>query len=311
MPARLRIAILDLGTNTFHLLIIEMREEKGFEVLFKTEKFVALAEESIYHIGTNAFARGIHQLKEYRQVIEQYQPERIFAFGTAALRSADNGDAFIQTAYKETGIAVKKISGDEEAELICEGVRHAVTIAGDPVLIMDIGGGSTEFIITDKKEIFWKQSFPVGASILKQRFHHTEPVSAKEKKTLIDFLEKELSPLFVQQKNYSIHHLIGASGSFDSFASMITAQFYPSENPKDKTSFEMKERELKFIFHDLEKKNLEERLRIPGLLAFRAPMIVMASILTETVINHFPIKRISQSGYALKEGVLWRILQEQ
>lgn len=140
MSVQSRIAILDLGTNTFHLLIIEMKEKNRFEILCKTEKFVGLAEESIHHIGESAFARGIHQLRKYRQVIEQYQPEKIFAFGTAALRSADNGDAFIQTAYKETGISVKKISGDEEAGLICEGVRHAVTVGSDSALIMDIGG---------------------------------------------------------------------------------------------------------------------------------------------------------------------------
>ncbi len=309
MPAFPRTAVLDLGTNTFHLLIIEMKGKKEFEVLFKAEKYVGLAEEGIHHIGEKAFARGVNQLKEYRKVIEQHQPEKIFAFGTAALRNADNGDEFIQTVFKETEISVKKISGDEEAELICEGVRHAVTVADEPVLIMDIGGGSTEFIITNDKEVFWKQSFPVGASVLKQRFHHTEPVSSEEKKALATFLEEELSPLFNQQKKYIIHHLIGASGSFDSFASMITAHFYPSENRKDKSSFEMKREELNFIFQELEKRNLEERLRISGLLSFRAPMIVMASILTETVINHFPIKRISQSGYALKEGVVWRLSQ--
>lgn len=307
----MRFAILDLGTNTFHLLIVEMSGESQIEILFKTEKFVKLAEESISHIGDKAFARGINQLKEYKEVIEQYQPEKVFAFGTAALRNADNANQFIQTAKDETGIEIKRISGDEEAELICDGVRQAVTIGDEPILIMDIGGGSTEFIIANAKEIFWKQSFPVGASVLKQRFHHTEPIPVEEKKSLIDFLEQELKPLFGQQKKYAVHHLIGASGSFDSFASMIACQFYSPEILKDKTSFEMKKEELQSVFSQLEKATLDERLKMKGLLAFRAEMIVTAAILTKVILVHFPVTRITQSAFALKEGVLSHVFSNK
>lgn len=306
-----RAAILDLGTNTFHLLLIEIENVREYNILFKAEKFVKLAEDGIHHIGDKAFARGISQLKEYHQVIKKYKPENIFAFGTAAFRNADNADKFIQNVLEETGIAIRKISGDEEAELICKGVRSAIPIADEPVLIMDIGGGSTEFIIANRERIFWKQSFPVGASVLKQRFHHSEPITENEIGELTTYLEQELIPLFNQSEKYPIHQFIGASGSFDSFASMVAGKFYYPEILSGKTFLSLKKEELISVFSQLKNSTMEERLTIKGLVSFRAEMIVTASVLTEVVLNHFSVTEIFQSAYALKEGVLSEMLSSK
>lgn len=304
----MRIAILDLGTNTFHLVIADISESKKIEILFKTEKFVRLGEESISHIGEAAFRRGIALLKEYRNKINEFSPQKIYAFGTAALRRADNAENFMRTAKDEAEIDIHRISGDEEAELICYGVRQAIPKQNSLFFIMDIGGGSTEFILSDNEKIFWKESFPLGASVLLQQFHHHNPISKKEIDELNLYLEKTLQPLSsIKIKFPDVKTLVGASGSFDSFASMTIEEFHVNEKSSCENFYLFQKKELMEVLQQMQQKNLQERLATQGMLAFRAEMITVASILTEFIIEKLGIEKIYQSAFALKEGVLWKL----
>lgn len=304
----MRIAILDIGTNTFHLLIADISKNKKIEILHKTEKFVKLGEEGILRIGDAAFRRGIDLLKEYRETINEFSPQEIYAFGTAALRKAMNAENFIQAAKEEALIDIHRISGDEEAELICFGVRQAIPKQQSPFFIMDIGGGSTEFILSDKDKIFWKESFPLGASVLHRQFHHTEPIASNEINALNLHLEKTLTPLLSAKNKFpGVNTLVGASGSFDSFATMAIEEFHPEEKEQRDSFYSFHEEELLQILSKMQRRNLAERLATPGLLAFRAEMITVAAVLTEFVIQKLAIKKIIQSAYALKEGVLWKL----
>lgn len=305
-----RIAILDLGTNTFHLLIAEYISKNTFEICFKAEEYVQLGEEGVERIGDKAFSRGLNQIRKYKAVIDKFQTERVIAFGTAAIRSASNADDFVQQIKAICPMELKKISGDEEAEYIYFGVRQAVPLSDDPVLIMDIGGGSTEFIIANKDDIFWKQSFPVGASVLMKRFHHHEPIAPAEVAGLIEFLNTSLQPLFMQQNNYAITRLVGASGSFDTFASLVSEKDADSDFSPLQTGMFITADQLKTICDRLIKSNEAQRLNMKGMKAFRAPMMTIASILTQDVVEQFHIESIMQSAYALKEGVLWQWMQE-
>ncbi|MBA3648975.1 MAG: phosphatase [Chitinophagales bacterium] len=300
-------AILDLGTNTFHLLIVSV-SASSFEVVYKAEEFVKLGEDGLDKIGPSPFRRGLAQLKKYKQVIDRYNPDRIVAVGTAAIRKAINGDEFIEAAKSICPMDFRKISGDEEAGLIYLGVKQAVQMNHETSLLMDIGGGSTEFILANSESIFWKQSFPLGASELKQRFHTTEPITEKEVKHIIAYLEKELRPLTTAASRFNVIQLIGASGSFDSIASMISTNIAPKifrTNP----SFGIDVDQFYKIYKDLLSKDLAERKKIKGLIVFRAEMMVVAAILIQYVIEKLNITKIMQSDYALKEGILYTMLQ--
>ncbi|MEO6167937.1 MAG: hypothetical protein ABIO46_14110, partial [Chitinophagales bacterium] len=218
---------------------------------------------------------------------------------------------FIQQIKSICPMEVRKISGDEEAALICLGVRQAVKLNEEPVLIMDIGGGSTEFIIAGKNQLFWKQSFPVGASVLKQEFHHHEPISVKEAEQLKSFLKEVLQPLFTKKDDFDITHLVGASGSFDTFANIISHQFFHAEIPKEERSFDFSPEQFHIIYQQLIQSNLEQRLAMRGMKAFRAGMITVGAVITAVVLQHFNIQKITQSAYALKEGVLWKLIQNE
>jgi exopolyphosphatase / guanosine-5'-triphosphate,3'-diphosphate pyrophosphatase len=305
-----RFAILDIGTNTFHLLIIEKKQGSSFDILYKTEQFVKLGEESIMHIGDAAFQRGIVLLKAYKQKIDEYEVKDIFASGTAAIRRADNSGKFIKEVKKQTGIEIKKISGDEEAHYIYLGARWTVELDEHPVLIMDIGGGSTEFIIADKENIYWEQSFPLGASVLLNQFQKTDLISESEIKQLNEFLTNTLQALFEQLKKYPVNKFIGTSGSFDSLAEMVAHQFYTPDILKGKTSSIISKSEFEAIYNKIITSSLEERLHMKGLQTMRAEMIVVAFIAIKFILEKINLSEIYQSEYALKEGVLWSLLHK-
>ena len=146
-----RIALIDLGTNTFHLLITEIRDRDQLVEMGKYKASVKLGEDGMPNgaISDAAYQRGISTLIEFKQVIEAAGVTTILAFATSAIRSAVNGKAFVEEAYELTGIRIRVINGNEEASLIHEGVKNGVTLPKDEaVLLVDIGGGSVEFIVS-------------------------------------------------------------------------------------------------------------------------------------------------------------------
>ena len=147
--------------------------------------------------------------------MEQFQ-----AIGTAALRTASNGQAFVREVEARTGIVVTLISGLEEAQLIHRGVMQALPPGREKKLIMDIGGGSVEFIIAGSKNVFWYDSFPIGVAILFNRFHKSDPIRKEEIIAVRRFLEEQLRPFLLVLEEYSIPDLIGASGAFDTIGEM-------------------------------------------------------------------------------------------
>ncbi len=157
----MKAAVIDLGTNTFHLIIAEC-QGSDVQVLYKTNVPVRLGQGRINEnvIIPEAFERGIRTLKDFKLEIDRHQVAVTRAIATSAVRSADNGQDFVDAA-KLAGIEIEVISGDQEAAYIFEGVKATGTINGTS-LIMDIGGGSTEFIICDEKGLIWKKATTSG-----------------------------------------------------------------------------------------------------------------------------------------------------
>jgi exopolyphosphatase/guanosine-5'-triphosphate,3'-diphosphate pyrophosphatase len=307
----MRIAILDLGTNTFHLLIAEIGQGTIISK-FKSKKAVKLGEGAIHknRIAAVPFKRGIDTLLHYKKIIEKHDPEKVFAFATSAIRSAENGMDFVDAVKKKTGIEISVISGDKEAELICYGVRQCVDLKGKPSLIMDIGGGSTEFIIADRNEIFWKKSFDIGAARLLEIFKPSNPITDKEISQIIDYIEKQIAPLTKTLKKYKIHKLIGSSGSFDTFAAMAGYRFHKRNVIANTNSYKFNLDEFNHIHRQVLNSTLGDRMKMKGLIRMRVDMIVIAAICTEYILRKFEIKEMHLSKYALKEGALWKAREE-
>lgn len=308
-----RIAVIDLGTNTFNILVVDVQNDNTCEPVFQTKISVKLAEDGINKgfIAPIPFERGIAALKIHKQTIEEHKVEKIYAFATSAIRDASNGPDFVIQAKKETDIDIRIISGNKEAEFIYYGVRSAVEMTNDLSLIIDIGGGSTEFIIADNNKILWKQSFLLGAARLLELFNPSDPITDKEIEIITGHLNKELQPLFEAVKKYPVTEFIGSSGSFDSLAEMIAYRFYSPHILDNKTEYSFDLKDCEAIYNIIIKSTNRDRLKMKGLVAMRVDMIVISSIIVNFVIRSFHIHKMRLSTYSLKEGVLHELLNKK
>ncbi len=314
----MQVGILDLGTNTFNVFIAETFPDKTFKKIYKSKISVKLGEGGINNnfIEEKAFERGIRALKKHKKTINEYDVEKTIAFATSAIRSATNGKHFIEVAKEKTGIDIEIISGDKEAELIYYGVRSSVTMCNHPSLIIDIGGGSTEFIISNKNKIIWKQSFLLGVARLLEKFKPSDPIKELEIKKIETYLEEQLQPLFsavatlhaTADSQNTIIELIGSSGSFDSFAEMIAHRFYNINVVKNKKEYNFNLNDCEKIYELILKSTLKERLQMPGLIKMRADMIVISVVFVNYIFRRLKLKEMRLSKYSLKEGILWKLL---
>src|SRR5687767_14440041 len=166
-----KFAIIDLGTNTFHLLIAEY-DNGRYKISHRERTAVKIGLGGINQgiIQEKGIERAIQALKTFKASIDQHSISKIFAFGTSALRNAHNANEVVEKIMLTTNIDVKIILGDKEAEFIYKGVRSAMELGNVPSLIVDIGGGSVEFIIANREEVFWKKSVEIGAQRLLEKF---------------------------------------------------------------------------------------------------------------------------------------------
>ncbi len=309
----MRIAVIDLGTNTFNLLVAEADLFGGFETLYNEKLPVKLGEGGINKgfITEAAFIRGLEAMENYASTIHQWQCERTLAFATSAVRCAENGNEFVQTVLEKTGIEIQVISGSMEAEFISMGVRQAVKLTGEPAVIIDIGGGSTEFIILDDKEILWMQSFELGASRLLQRFEPSDPIKPEEQQKISEYILEELKPLWEAAEKFKVKELIGASGSFESLAELVNQRFHSLPKLSESTECEFILDECDAIHATILASTRDQRLKMKGLVAMRVDLIVVSAVLVETVVSRLNISKMRYSSFALKEGVLWRFLNKK
>lgn len=297
-----RLAVIDLGTNTFHLLIVTAGDNGGFDVVFRNQQYVKLGEEGIETIGAIPYARGIETMKQYSQLLEEYQVDRTIAFGTAALRTATNGKEFVKEVKQKAGIDIQLISGIREANLIYQGVIQLIPDIEGNGLIMDIGGGSVEFILMNKEEVIWSESFPIGVSVLFNKYHHSEPISEKEEAHLRNFLQNQLIPLAKQLKHHEINILIGASGTFDVVAAILS-----DYRPEMKLAL-LDVQDFYPLYRRIIQMDKISRLASEEIPDKRADMIVVAMILIDYVIGITNPEKIMVSSYAMKEGILYEMI---
>ena len=302
----MRVAVLDLGTNTFHMLVAEDNGAGGWRYLKKNKIYVKLAEEGIQRISDAAFQRGLNALRIFREELDAIgvPPSRIRAFGTAALRTAENAPEFIEQAVSVIGIRPETIPGDREAELIHKGVCQAVPFPDNRVLIMDIGGGSVEFIIADRQKVFWQKSFPVGVAVLWRTFHHRDPITATEIQNIEHHLETALAELWQALLQFPAPTLVGASGTFDVIDLFLLD---PAEKPELYGYIPV--RNFYPLADMLIRSTLAERRAMPKLPEERVEMVVPALVLIRYVLEKADIREIYTSAYAMKEGMLTEMLK--
>ena len=297
-----RVSIIDLGTNTFHLLIADQTTH-----LYEERRPVRIGMGGINRntITPEALDRAVQCLKEYRQKSDEFGVKKLIAIGTSALRNAENVKYVSETIYRETGIEVKVISGDQEAELIYDGIRSGMNLGDDHSIIVDIGGGSVEFIIANQQKILWKVSLEAGGQRLMERFQKNDPILAEEIVAVEQHLGEQLNEVFKAIESYRPQVLVGSSGSFDTLSEIWCLKNDLNYQPGPETPLTLEG--FQSVALELIAMDRAGRMKVPGMIELRVDMIVVAIVLIRFLIERSGINQLRVSGYSLKEGVQWRL----
>ena len=290
--------IIDIGTNTAHILIGSIRTDGTLHVITKKRHYTFLGEDGLETISEKAIQRLSYALDDFKKIVDRYECE-VHIIATEGLRSASNSATITEIFTKVYQWKYTIISGDQEAEYIHRGALKAIGQTNQPYLVMDIGGGSVEFILADQKNTLLQASYPIGISRLYERYHLQDPISFKEIDQMYEDLSEELHDLWdaVDRLGKTIR-LVGCAGTFEVLLS--------KEQLSDIT-VSHKKVEVSHLLHLLDQvvyKSLDERKIVPDLPAERANYIVVALLLMNYVVKRLSISEITVSKYALKEGAV-------
>ncbi|MBS1513976.1 MAG: Ppx/GppA family phosphatase [Bacteroidetes bacterium] len=303
------LGAIDIGTNSFHLVVAKINSNKTFTVLTKDKEVVRLgnASNDMKYISEEAMLRGISVLKRFKLVCQSFEAQKIRAVATSATREALNRDEFIHRVKNETGIEIEVISGTEEARLIYLGALQALPIYNDKVLLIDIGGGSTEFLIGKRGNIKYANSIKLGAVRMTQKFFTDDKIkkSAVEEARL--FVKGVITQVSREIKNEEVDLVVGTSGTITNIGFIIRAddkfEFEDSINMNrytyDKAGLESAVKKI------LKAETHSDRLKIPGIDPKRSDIITAGAVILEQIFEELKVKKLTISNYALREGIIF------
>lgn len=291
----MRKAVIDLGTNTFNLLIGDLINGK-LNLVYTDKKPVLLGMGGINdrRISKDAMERAIDAMVEFKSLCDKHDVEQINAIGTSAIRDAVNQREFLETIYKAAQIEVEVVSGEREAELIMKGVQLTHQFE-QPTLIMDIGGGSTEFILCHKDEVLNSISTNIGVSRLYQQLGKPMDYTADQMETVLVELEKYRAEFAAF---CDAECLVGSSGSFETFYEMINKTAIPEVDETQEMSYTSFESALDWTISS----HHNERVANPHIIPLRKDMIPIAALLIKWVLDQVGVHKIYVSPFSLKEG---------
>ena len=295
--ANQRIATIDLGTNTFHLLITEASAGGKWKTIYKERQFVHLGEGGLGHLQDTAMLRGWATLNHFAQQLKKFKVDRYRAIGTSALREADNLDVFLEK-IQPLELLIEVIDGLEEARLIHKGVLEATGALDGRQLIMDIGGGSVEMVITAKGAIEYALSLPLGVAVLYELVKGVDPITPRLITKVTRYIDAQLTPLNARLKSMPCDLLVGASGTFE----VLSA--FESDPQKVNKCHVLSMDNFSVLYEEILSSTYEERLSMPAIPKSRAQLIVVAFILIKAVLESHPFTSWLYSPYAMKEGIL-------
>lgn len=296
-------AVIDLGTNTFQLLICLFDKQNQKYTTKEFEIPVMLGENlnDSKIINNQAIERGIQALKTFQNELEKFQIDHTTVIATSAFRNSINGNEFANIILNETKFQVEIIDGLTESNLIALGVQNTVPQHIKDYWIMDIGGGSIEFIYIQNNQQVWNHSFEIGAARLKKLYHINDPITQDEINRISLHLFNELKELPL--KKYTSPILVGSAGSFITFLQLAGIS-------NSKNFVELSTKQMNEIYQHIISSSKSKMLTYPFIHDLRAEMIPTASIITQTVINLLQIKQLYISSASLKEGIMTRQMNQ-
>ncbi len=293
----MRIAIIDLGTNSVRFDIHQLGPKKGAVRQLHREKIMVRLGQGVFLNGKldrSAIQRTLQAFTRFKKSAAQFKAGKIIAFGTSALRECSDGERFLKMIHERTGIQIRVISGAEEAQLIALGILSNEKSSKGKFALVDIGGGSTEISICRGKTVAHSWSFPLGTARLQQVFLKKSPPAATHIRELREFIRGTLSSVILSEHWPRVDRVIGSSGTIRALAKVLEGSEWE----------EFRRDDLADLVDEMSSMTTTELLGISGIESKRVDMILAGAILFEECMNILGARKAVTTEYSLRDGIL-------
>jgi exopolyphosphatase/guanosine-5'-triphosphate,3'-diphosphate pyrophosphatase len=300
----MRIAAIDIGTNSIHMIVVQVRPDLSFEVIDREKDMIRLGAGGLdgRSLTPTAVNAALQTLSKFKRIAESHKVDEIVAAATSATREAENGGDFIAQVDRQIGIRIRVISGTEEARLIHLAAGYGVDIGGTTGVVVDIGGGSVEVTLGSATHLTLGRSFKVGVIRLTERFVKSDPLSGGDERRLIKHVNRETGSYIDQIAGRGFDRVIGTSGTILSLGLMAASE--DGEVPEDLRNRRISAKALHRLRKHLVESDIEERLATPGMDPRRADLSVAGSVLFDTIIRRLGAEEFTLCDLALREGLV-------
>ena len=301
----MRIAAIDIGTNSLHMIVVQVRADLSFEVIDREKAMVRLGAGGLdgRALTPDAMHVALQVMSKFRRLAESHQVDEIIAAATSATREAENGGEFLDAIVDHTGIRPRVISGTEEARLIHLAAVYGVSVPSDNTVVVDIGGGSVEITLGTGPTVELGRSFKLGVIRLTERFVKTDPLEPRDERRLVKHINDQLGGFLDQIAAAGFDRLIGTSGTILSLGAVVSAQQGRVPNSPLRNR-RVSVKQLRRVRKEIVAVDLEKRLRIPGLEPRRADLAVAGAILLDTIVRRLGAQELTLCDLSLREGLV-------
>ncbi len=301
----MRIGALDLGSNSFHLLVADVHPDGSFESITREKDMLRLGDEvgRDGRISELSIGRAVESVRHMKQLADASGATEVLAKATSAIRSAANGSEVVDRIEEATDINVEVISGQEEARLIFAAIRASVVIDPAPALCIDLGGGSVELMVGDATRLLWATSLNLGVGRLTERFIHSDPPAKTERRALEEHLRDALSAVAPEIDGFAPRMAVGSSGTLSDLAAMVFAQ-RGGDEPRSRNQLTVARDDFLALHEQIIRTKSSDRRRMTGLEEKRAELVVAGSLFLAVAMDVLAFDSLTISEWALREGIV-------
>jgi exopolyphosphatase/guanosine-5'-triphosphate,3'-diphosphate pyrophosphatase len=301
----MRLAAIDIGTNSIHMIVVRVRADQSFEITDREKVMVRLGAGGLdgRALTTEAMGAALQTLNTFKRLAESHGVDQILAVATSATREAENGGEFLARIERETGIRPLVITGSEEARMIHQAAVYGVDVGSGRAVVIDIGGGSVEITLGTGASIQVARSFKLGVIRLTERFVRSDPLSERDERKMVKHIETEIDRHCEQIGSIGFDRVIGTSGTILSIG-VVAATAARGEPPRDLRNLRISAKQIRRLRKEVANVDLEGRLAIPGLDPKRADLVVAGAVLLDTILRRLGAEELTLCDLALREGLV-------
>ena len=301
----MRIAAIDIGTNSLHMIVVRVRPDLSFEIIDREKEMVRLGAGGLdgRALTPEVLHAALQVLSKFRRLAVSHRVDRIIAVATSAVREAENGGEFLNAVTEHTGIRARVIAGTEEARLIHLAAVYGVGSASEVTVVVDIGGGSVEITRGIGPNVETGRSFKLGVIRLTERFVKSDPLVPRDERKLVKHIHAEAGEYLDELAHAGFDRVIGTSGTILSLGGIAAGLQGRSTGPMLRNR-RVPAKALRRVRKQLVELSLDKRLRVTGLEPRRADLSVAGAVLLDAIVRRLGAEEITLCDMSLREGLV-------